>query len=223
MKNNFKNKLTDIGLNYKKEVLKIIICNLIVVLASAAVFFFLKEWVVLIVGLILCGIITYIFISSYSSRKKKILEDHEKEFVTIISYFQIFINNNFNVYKCLEKIVPYTSDWMNEKLTTLLKQIDDDKTVQPFVEFAKNFKNSIANNVMLLIYQMIDEGSSKNHMMQFTLLFEQINKKSQRNLIETKDKSLSNLTIFPLVGSGAITVLVIMGVLAVLQEMLNVI
>jgi hypothetical protein len=76
---------------------------------------------------------------------------------------------------------------------------------------------------MLLIYQMIDEGSSKNHMMQFTLLFEQINKNSQRNLIETKDKSLSNLTIFPLVGSGAITVLVIMGVLAVLQEMLNVI
>lgn len=222
MANKVKNYLNDIGLDYKKEVTKIVISNLVVLVAGAVVYFFIRHWIAIMVTLIVCGILTYIFISSYTSKKRAINDSHEKEFVSVISYFQIFLNNNFNVYKCLEKIVPYCSDWMSEQISTLLKRIDDDKTVQPFVEFAKNFKLSIANNVMLLIYQMIDEGSSKNHMMQFTILFEQINKNQQKNLIDSKDKSLSNLTVFPLIGSGAITILVILGVLVVLQEMLYV-
>lgn len=223
MENKLINKFNDIGLNYKKEIFKISISNLSIIIISVICFFLLKNWIVLIIGLVVCIAITCLFISSYNNKKKQLTKEHEKEFLTVITYFQIFINNNINVYKCFEKIIPYCSEWMNEKISTLLRQIDDDKTVQPYINFAKNFNNSMSNNVMLLIYQMVDEGNNKHYMMQFTLLFEQINKNTHLNMIDEKDKSLSNLTVFPLIGSGLITILVIFGVLAIIQEMLYVI
>ena len=50
---------------------------------------------------------------------------------------------------------------MKEKIEIFLKEIDDDKTVQPFINFARKFSLLIIESIMISIYQMVDEGNSK--------------------------------------------------------------
>lgn len=222
MVNKFKDYLTNLGLNYKKEVSIILILNLLCIIGVLLAYFFTKELYIALIVLSLIIIINFVNFYRYSNISKRILDAHEDEFITVISYFQIFINNHFNVYQSFQNTINYTSEWMKEKLEIFLHQIDEDKTIKPFINFANNFKSSITHNVMLSIYQMIDEGETGAHMMQFSLIFENLSRMQQKNLIDKKEKGLSSLSSFPLIGAGLITLIITFSVILIMGDMINV-
>ena len=223
MGNKFKNYLTSLGFNYKKEIFLIFLFNIISLIAAVVVYYFTKTLYIALCTLLAIPVINFIFYYRYSSKKKYIQSSHEEEFVTIVSYFQIFIANHFNVYTAFKSIIPYCSEWMGDKINIFLFEVDSDKTIKPFIDFAKNFKNAIAHNVMLSIYQMVDEGTNGAHMLQFSILFDQLSRSNQRLLIDKKDRSLASLTALPLIGAGAITLLLTFGIISIMGEMINVI
>ena len=222
MLNKFNNFLSEVGLNPKKEILIITISNLLCILLTVFVYFFTRQIILSLLTLLSFVVINFIHYFRYSGLKKKLVESREDEFVTVISYFQIFINNRFNVYQCFQNTLPYVSSWMKEKIESFLHQIDEDKSIKPFIVFASNFKNAVAHNVMLSIYQMIDEGESNAHMMQFSLLFENLSQIHHKNLIDRKEKSLSSLSMFPLIGAGLITLIITFNVILIMGDMINV-
>lgn len=212
-----------IGANKKKEIIKIIIINVAIILLGALGFVLLKQTAVILFAVIIIFISNYLIFTSYSNKKKKILRDREDEFIVMIGYFQIYINNSYNVYQALNALTPYASMWMEEQLKTLILEIDNDKSAKPFINFAEKFTNKMTSNVMLTIYQMVDEGESSLHMMQFTSLFQQLSKNHQKQLIDDKERSLSSIATLPLIGAGAITVLLTFGIISIVGEMINVI
>lgn len=219
----FKELIDFIGLSFKKEMIKIAVINLVAVCGVVVLFVFLKQTMFIMLGLSILITANYLLFNSYSSKKNHILNDREKEFVVMIGYFQIFISNSYNVYRALQSLLPYASSWMEEQLQCLLNEIDNDKSVKPYINFANKFTNKVTNNVMLSIYQMVDEGESSLHMMQFQALFQQLNKNHQKELIDEKDRSLNSISTLPLIGAGAITVLLTFGIISVMGEMMNVI
>ena len=222
MANKFQNYVTSLGFNYKKEILLLFLSNLFCIIGVAALYYFTRQLYITLSSALSIIVVNFIFYYRYSSKKKTILNNHEEEFVTIISYFQIFISNHFNVYTSFKSITPYCSEWMADKINIFLFEMDSDKTIKPFIDFAKNFKNTIAHNVMLSIYQMVDEGTNGAHILQFSILFDQLSRSHQRSLIDKKDRSLGALTSLPLVGAGAITLLLTFGILSIMGEMINV-
>ena len=111
---------------------------------------------------------------------------------------------------------------MEEQINSLILEIDNDKTVTPFINFANKFTNKVTTNVMLSIYQMVDEGENNIHLIQFQSLFDELSKNHQKELIDSKDRSMSSLSSFPLIGAGAITVLLTFGIISLMGEMINV-
>ncbi|MCR5505850.1 MAG: hypothetical protein K6F07_02515 [Bacilli bacterium] len=222
MGNKFKTYVTSLGFNYKSEIIFILIGNLFCILISFILYYYTKQLYLGLASLLSIVVINAFLYIRYSSKKKAIMSDHEEEFVTIITYFQIFVSNNFNVYTSFKSIIPYCSEWMADKINIFLFQIDSDKTIKPFIDFANNFKNAITHNVMLSIYQMVDEGSSGAHMLQFSILFDQLSRSHQRAMIDKKDHSLGSLASLPLVGAGAITLLITFGIMSIMGEMINV-
>lgn len=223
MLNKFKNYVESLGLSFKKELLVIIISNFLCIVSAIVVFVFTKMLFISLSILLSLILINGFIFYRYSNKKKDLLDGYEDEFVTIISYFQIFILNNCNVYQAFQRTLPYCSEWMQEKIQSLLSNIDRDKTVKPFVDFAKNFKTAIAHNVMLSIYQMIDEGESGAHMLQFSILFEQLSQSQHKARLDKKEESLSGLSSFPLIGAGLITLLITFGIITIMGDMINVI
>lgn len=218
----FDDLLFFIGADKKKELIKIALINVLLIAAVVMGVILLKQIMLSFLGVILLVVINYVIFDSYLNKKKEIIRDRDQEFITMIGYFQFFINNSYNVYRAFQSLMPYASTWMEEQLNSLILEIDNDKSVKPFVNFASKFNNRIANNVMLSIYQMVDEGENSVHMLQFNALFEQINRNLQKELIDSKDKSLSSLSSLPLIGAGAVTVLLTFGIISVMGEMINV-
>ena len=218
-----KNNIDYLGLSFKKEILKIVLINVIIIGLVIGSYFLFDQPFIFIVAAIIGLFLDYFLISSYSSRKQTLLRIREDEFVAIISYFKIFISNKNNVYHSLECLIPYASSWMGNEIQNLLNDIDADKSVKPFIKFASNFNSTIIENVMISIYQMVDEGEGENRLTQFTFSFEQYSKEHMNQLIDSKQKSLDTMNMFPLVGAGAMTMILMLSILTVIGDLSNVI
>ncbi len=217
------NELLDFsGANKKKELIKVLAINIGVIAVTVVATIFLKQIMIAFAGIIALIIANYLILNSYLNKKKEILKDREDEFISIVGYLQFFISNNYNVYQAFQALIPFSSVWMEEQINSLILEIDNDKTVKPYINFANKFTNKVANNVMLSIYQMVDEGENNIHLMQFQSLFDELSRNHQKELIDSKDRSMSSLSSLPLIGAGAITVLLTFGIISLMGEMINV-
>lgn len=223
MRKKLQKKIEYCGLSYKTEITKLIIINSLLLIFDIVFYFVLFDLKIIIISGLLDLFINYLFLSRYSDLERRLDEERENEFVTAISYFEIFITNKNNVYQSFNKIIPYCTEWMKDVISTLLREIDEDKSVQPFVNFANNFKIKIAMNIMLSIFSMIDQGETFEQINQFQLIFEQLYKSKQIENLEKKKRNLSTLASLPLVGAGAITILLTMSVVSIIGDLINVI
>lgn len=168
---NFKSDITFLGLDIKKELLKIILINIVIIALLLCSYFLFDQIYIFLFACVGCVVIEYMLFTSYSSKKAQVLKKRDDEFVSIISYFQILINHNSNVYHAFESLIEYSSEWMANEITNFLKDIDRDKSVQPFINFAHQFNTPIIENVMLSIFQMVDEGEDSEKVNHFSLVF----------------------------------------------------
>lgn len=223
MKNKLKKQIEYCGLSYKSEIRKLVLINAVICILGFICYFFTQKLSVVVSVCVLGLVFNYLIISNYSAKVKLLDEERENEFVTIISYFEIFISNRNNVYQSFSKTIPYCGDWMKDVMSNFLKEIDNDKTIQPFVNFANNFKIKIATNIMLSIFTMVDQGESFEQINQFQLLFEQLQKSKRIENLEKKQRSLSILASLPLVGAAGMTVTLTISVISIIGDLINVI
>ena len=223
MKNNLKETIEFVGLSYTKEMLKIIVLNLLVLGSVALIYFLLNNVVVSIFILISLIAIDYFLLSRFNDKKKALLKSRENELIAIISYFEVYVQNKNNVYQSFNMLIPYCSPWMKDKIEVLLKEIDEDKTVQPFVNFASNFHQLSTHSLMLSIYQMVDQGENTHQLKQFDVIFTELARNRNREMMEQKSNSLANMSTFPLIGAGLITITLTMSILSILGDLINVV
>ena len=222
-KNKIKDTIEFIGLSYKKEMTKVVLINTLLLTVTLVLFLATKNLIVPIIVGIGDLVLTYFLLSRYNDKKKSLLKNRENELISLISYFDVYIRNNNNVYQSFNLLIPYCSNWMKEKIEDLLAEIDKDKSVQPFVNFADQFTSISIHSLMLSIYQMVDQGENSEQLTHFNLLFDEISKTRNREMIEQKQKSLSNMSTFPLAGAGLITISLTISILSILGDLVNVI
>ena len=222
-KNRLKDIIEFVGLSYKKEVLIITITNVIFLLGAVSIYLFLKNVIFAVLLLVAAALLDYFLLSRYGDKKRAILKSHENELISIISYFDVYIRNNKNVYQSFNQLIPYCSNWMKEKVEDLLKEIDEDKSIQPFVNFASNFQNLSTHSLMISIYQMVDQGENAEQLTHFNIIFDELSKNRNQEMITQKDKALSGMSTFPLVGAGMITVTLTISILTILGDLINVV
>ena len=223
MKNSFKKTIEFVGLSFKKEMIKIAIINFVFVTGAVVLYIFVRNIIYSLFVVIFLAVVDYLLLTRYNDKKKAILKNRENELVAIITYFDVYIRNNSNVYQSFNQLLPYCSDWMKEKIEDLLREIDEDKTVQPFVNFANNFQSLSTHSLMLSIYQMIDQGESSEQLTHFNVIFDEVSRNRNKEMIEQKEKALSNMSIFPLAGAGLITIALTISILTILGDLINVI
>lgn len=209
----FKKKIFAAQLNYKKELLiQVVMMILIVVSISALAFLYNKYFYFFYIPFAL--IVYYFFLNQ---KYEKVLHENifkkQKEFVKLFTYFEIFIYNGFNVYRSLTILNDFTSPLVKNDLDILIAQIDEDKTIRPFLTFGRTFSLLAIEQAMVAIYLMIDQGSNLQRLSQFSLLFEKITFEHYEKEKHKKIKSFDNLNIYPLLGAGLITVMITFGIM----------
>ena len=210
-----------LNLNPKKEFLKFLIGNLIVIALSIALIFIFQSLIylaVLVIGILLYSYAFFYRYDQFEEDKRKRLEI---EFVEVFSYLRIYLTNKETVYTALTKANEYTSKEMNNKINEFLLKIDEDKSIIPFLEFGKYFHNKIIEEVMISLYQMVDGGYAENYINQFVVVFENLRKRTNEENLQNRYKKMNNLNLITLIGSGYLMMVMLIVIVTVIGEMTN--
>ena len=223
MKKSLKDRITALGLSYQKEMTIFAILIVFIIVFAFLSYLFLKQFYAPLFVLIFGAVCVYLYFNRYSSLENKIQKDHIDQLISLLSYFEIFISNGNNVYTSFKMLLPYCDEFLFEAINSMLSQIDVDKTIGPYINFATKFNNIIIESLMLSIYQMVDNGENAIELGEFDLLFTNIKEKHYEELIDSRKKSLDMFNSFPLIGAGAITIVLSISIVSIIGDYVNVI
>ena len=223
MKKSLKDRISMLGLSYQKEMSILALLVIVVISITLVLTLLVKQIYLALIALAFGVVLIYFYISRYKTLEKNQQKENVDELISLLSYFEIFISNGNNVYTSLKMLLPYAGLFIQDALSSMLNQIDVDKTVGPYITFASKFNNRVVDSLMLSIYQMVDNGGSSMELTEFELLFNNIKNKNQEELIDAKKKSLDSLNAFPLIGAGAITIILSISIISIIGDYINVI
>ena len=221
MFNKLKDKMSSLHISYSKEIVRYVIISVLITVSFVVAALLSKKYVLFIVLAMTILIFSYFYFSRYKSLEKKQKQEDLIEFVNLFTFFRMYLKNGFGVYSSLKEIAAFANQSLKEKLEILISQIDEDKTITPFINFAHHFDELIVEEMMISIYQMIDDGSDSNYLLQFELIFDKFSELLHSQQLNGKDKTLSNLTSTSLVGSAYLIIMITIGVVTLIGEMLN--
>lgn len=216
-----KNRIISLNLSYKKEMTRFVLIILVVATGISVASLITKNYGILIGLLAFIIVFAYFYFSRYSSIEKRQKQDNLLEFVNLFTFFRMYIRNGFGVYTSLQEVSKFANPSLQELMKKLIEEIDKDKTISPFMDFAHNFDELVVEEIMISIYQMIDDGTNSNYLMQFELIFDKFSEILHKGQLDSKDKKLSTLTSSALFGSAYLIVMITMGVINLLGVMIS--
>ena len=216
-----KEKMLVLGLNPKKEFTIVLLLDLILILASVLLFIFLKEIIYLVICVGLAFIFDLVFLSRYSKQINDKNSRNLQEFAVIFGYFKIFIHNGYSVYSALKELISFANPDLKKMIEELIGDIDNDKSVQPFVKFAKQFNEIIVEEMMISIFQMIDDGASSDYLTQFDLIFDKFSDLLYQKFLQKKNSKLGTIASTALIGSSFLVVVLTIGIISIIGEVIN--
>ena len=219
----FKETYAKAKLNFTSEMVKIGIINAISIGFMIMVYFLSKQ-IIALAGLgIFLITIDYLLLSKPNQIIKKRKNGLEEEFVHVFAYFGLFVKNGRPVYNALEDCLRYSSDELAEEIRGLLEGIDEDKTITPYMNFAKNFQNLEIKQVLISIYKMSIEGGGEEYLRQFDTIFNALSNSKRIKSIENEKSKYGNFNFLPMLASALSMGIIAVAVIVLMEEYTNVI
>lgn len=218
-----KNEYEKANLNFKKEAINLLLCVLLLIGMAIFMAFYLNNFYISFVGILFLALGAYLLIDKPKRVLSKRRATLENEFVHVFAYFAIFIRNGKPVYNALEDCLRYSSEGMSEKIKTLLEEVDNDKSITPYMHFADNFDNLEIKQVLVSIYKMSIEGGGDEYLRQFETIFYALSSSKRQSRLEEETNKFSNYNFLPLIASALSMGIIAVAVVILLEEYSNVI
>lgn len=216
-----KNKINSLNLNYKNETIKIIITIVLINSLITFLVIYFKNIKLIAFTLLATFLVLYIFNINYDKRITRYKQSLENEFVTTLNYIQTYLGNGYNVYQSINEILEICNDGLNTLFVDLLADIDEDKSVTPFITFANNFSSTLIQQVMISLYLMVENGTDITYISRFAPLFSQLKKDNEQKIVKNINSRYDSLNLLPVIGAAIITVIIIIGIVSIIGGMLN--
>ena len=218
----WKQAVIEAGLNPRKELFFGILLIVPFLLGAMAIYFFLGPSFYLVLPFLLYLFFLYLYLGRYKSVLAKREGALTDEFVKLFTFFGVYIEDGYNVYSALQAIQGFASPSMHRFLEDLLNDIEEDKGVTPYVRFSSHFSEIAVKQVMLSIYQRVEEGQGGVYVQQFQRLFGKLSGQEHALAEEKWIGRLSSLSFLPLAGSGLTMIALSLSLVSIMEEALNV-
>lgn len=172
-----------------------------------------------------CLLISVVVIYLAFNKRKEKKEDEkymrEKEFIHLFDYFAIYVETGLTPYSALKETMKFSSSYFFQKIQTLLSDIENDKTVVPFLTFCNDLESQEIRQVMIAIYKMMDEGGNQRYIDQFFHLFHAYSQNAKREDLIKEEKKFDNAMILPVIASSLMMIMIMVGVVTVMGDLIN--
>ncbi len=215
-----KEKIESCNLNYKREISTLIILNIIILILSFVIFIFSKNIRLLLYFAIILVLFNFYYLTKYNRIIVKRKNDLTFDFINVFSYFRIYISNYRNVYMSIKEISNYASPFIKIKLIELLDNIDNDKTIKPFITFANYFNDKKIEEVMIAIYEMVNEGNNENYINQFVSIFETYKARIEKTKEEKRINTFNRICSLSIIGVGILMIIIMLGIVNMIGDLI---
>ena len=131
------------------------------------------------------------------ARKLKLLK--QQEFVNFVSYITIFLENKFNVYQTLKICIPYLDNCMQKDVEKFVDEIDNDKTIFPYVNIAEKIGTSLIMQMMVMLYQININGYDAKYLHKFPYLIDKAYDMLTKEKIQYKKNEMGIYAMIPII------------------------
>ncbi len=223
-KRTLKEKFIQANLEPKKVILYLLVADIFVIGFAAISYFLLKTslWISLAM-VCLIPVIDYYSLTKMLQGKGKENVALETEFVRVFGYLNIYLRNGLPVYTGLTNIIEFSSKEMKNRLRKLLKEIDEDKSVTPYITFSSDFPSLLVKEVMVSLYLIAEQGGAETYMPQFEKTFDQLASEKRKFDKEKRIEKLNTMCFLPLVGAGSSMLMIVAGIVVLMRNMTDVI
>ena len=219
--NNLKQKMVKANKVPKIEFRNLIIINVLIIISLVITIILTKNPLIL---LYFSGILIF-FNFYYLTRYSRIITKNNGnlviDFIETFSYFRIYISNNMNVYQAFKQISNYTTPYIKNLIEKLINEIDEDKSLKPYINFAGNFKNEKVEEVMIAIYEMVNEGNNETYLNQFVSIFTTFKERVEKKNAYKREARFNTINQLSIVGSGILMVAIMLGIVNLLGAFLS--
>ena len=216
-----KSKIESLNLDFSKEMMKLGAINLILIVGIVVLSIF--KFNVIAISLLLGALVifNYFFLTRYSKIEKEKKVKLDESFIEVFSFLRIYLSNKETVYHSLNEVRAFADEEMNTKLELLINQIDEDKSIKPYIDFASSFSDKVIEEVMIALYEITNSGSSDIYLNQFNKIFEELKTRIENEKSYKRIRFFENLNIFSVVGSGMIMIILSFCVISLLGGIIN--
>lgn len=220
--NKLKQRMINLELSIKKEFLISLLISVILIAAGVLGFLYFSSYIITLAAILLVLVFNLLYFGRYSKMEREQADQAKADFVSLFTFFKIYLHNGYSVYTALKEIQSFADKQLAMYLSELIREIDQDKTITPFIRFGRKFNDLVIEEMMISIYQMIDDGSNPSHLSQFDLIFAKISDLAYLKELNKKRNGLASMSTFPLIGSGVLIIMVTFGIITLMEEMVNV-
>lgn len=209
-----KEKINFLNKNYKTEITRLLIIDFLICVSFIFLIIYSKNLLILIYFFGILVVFNFFYLTRYQRIINKNNANLINDFINTFSYFRIYISNNMNAYNAFKEVSKYSSPFIKTKLLVLLDEIDEDKSLKPYMNFAKNFNNKKVEEVMIAIYEMVNEGNSENYLNQFTSVFTSFKARVEKT---NQEKRVSKFNLINAMSMGGMMLIMILIMLSIVN------
>ena len=213
-----KEKINFLNKNYKTEITRLLIIDFLICVSFIFLIIHSKNLLILIYFFGILVVFNFFYLTRYQRIINKNNANLINDFINTFSYFRIYISNNMNAYNAFKEVSKYSSPFIKTKLLVLLDEIDEDKSLKPYMNFAKNFNNKKVEEVMIAIYEMVNEGNSENYLNQFTSVFTSFKARVEKTNQEKRFSKFNLINAMSMGGMMLIMILIMLSIVNMVGE-----
>ena len=213
-----KEKINFLNKNYKTEITRLLIIDFLICVSFIFLIIYSKNLLILIYFFGILVVFNFLYLTRYQRIINKNNANLINDFINTFSYFRIYSSNNMNAYNAFKEVSKYSSPFIKTKLLVLLDEIDEDKSLKPYMNFAKNFNNKKVEEVMIAIYEMVNEGNSENYLNQFTSVFTSFKARVEKTNQEKRFGKFNLINAMSMGGMMLIMILIMLSIVNMVGE-----
>lgn len=180
-------------------------------------------WSLLNSGFISGGLIVSLEVGNWfllANQTEKMIRKRQKEMIDAYRLIKVMLMQSHSPYQALQTVLPFVSSTLGQDIHDLLMNIDQDKSIHPYLHFASGFHSLMIEQLFFALYQLENQGGNPSQLQQFQYLFDQAEQQYYQSQLHQFHEGMQNANGYVMVATGMIAFSLLIGVMQLIAGMM---
>jgi Flp pilus assembly protein TadB len=133
---------------------------------------------------------------------------------------KVLIHQGLTPYQAFQTVLQFVDPNLADALHQLLLELDQDSSLQPYLNFAKPFQSIMIEQLLFSMYQLSHQGGQASSLHHFRYLFDQADHQHYQSRLQILNEKMQSANQLVMIATGLIAFSLLVGVMQLIGGML---